>query len=227
MAIKRSRTPQTTAQQQQQFSKLKTPSDDEIVISISRSLLSKLQKYHCDGGCIHALDLSVMLSLSRSDQTRLQKSVYEILRVMNSELGIVEDSSVSWQRIVEKNKTLYIYVDGGGFIRGSLLVEAVQTARKLMSLRERDREGIHHLHRQTSTSESVVFLPSPYESADDEESEQDNDIVAWAHQTHALSFTSEVLGPVMVGVERIWVHENHRKQGIASLMLDVARRHFV
>ncbi|KAL6149910.1 hypothetical protein ACJQWK_02845 [Exserohilum turcicum] len=148
---------------------------------------------------------SFIAVVGRKDAPLLRSRASELLKIVNTELAavpITDEELWSQKKHAVTADTKAVPVDRFKvylYIRGSKCVGAC--------LAERIREAFQCLDAGNTTAEDARKLPAvPHSSS--------------------LSISTEP-EPAMLGISRIWTSNQHRKQGIATRLLDCARANFL
>ncbi|KAF9341681.1 N-acetyltransferase esco2 [Linnemannia elongata] len=146
-------------------------------------------------------------SVSASGSNFEKKKVKEVLEVVNKELGSVEFDPEQLDSC-----KVFLYISGKKKVTAG------------------SRSGEAFLDFKTgSTTSSCTSLSSDSLPSGDNKSTEKNVQVQQLDQDRggAAIFCSKVPQPAICGINRIWVSSQHRRQKIASRMLDAVRERFI
>ncbi|KAG0381043.1 N-acetyltransferase esco2 [Mortierella sp. AD032] len=177
----------------------------------------------------------VMVSMSDSNRTSAsvpangsnyeKKKVKEVLEVVNKELGSVEFDPEKLDSC-----KVFLYISGKKKVVGCLIAERIKEGFEIMTLRA-ESGGSFVESRVSSNMSTSSSLPS---SSDDKPIERRNVPKQQLDEQDgsregggAAIFCSKVPQPAICGINRIWVSSQHRRQKIASRMLDAVRERFI
>jgi N-acetyltransferase len=146
---------------------------------------------------------SDMILLGKSDLGRYPAVVESCLALVRKELGLSADFLASKQPVETTPIQIYLYIRNKTFI-GSLICEEVPTSR-LITLHYTAATGF-------STSKDLTN-PRPTSAIKTDE------------HNNTTSMLASTLS-VALGIRALWVNEAHRREGIASRLVDAARGHF-
>jgi N-acetyltransferase len=171
-------------------------------VDFTKSTVERLRHHQVWSGG----DGSFIAVIGRKDALALRKKTSEVLKIVNTELAAVpieEEELWSQTSRSEKSETVdrfktYLYIRGQKCI-GLCLAERIWEAYRVLS-------------QDTSAVKDDAAAPVQCVLDDSESS--------------SISISAEA-SAVMLGISRIWTSNQHRKQGIATKLLDCARNSFL
>ncbi|KAF9281264.1 N-acetyltransferase esco2 [Linnemannia elongata] len=164
-------------------------------------------------------------SVSASGSNFEKKKVKEVLEVVNKELGSVEFDPEQLDSC-----KVFLYISGKKKVVGCVIAERIKEGFEIMTQTAGSRSGEAFLDFKTgSATSSCTSLSSDSLPSGDNKSTEKNVQVQQLDQDRggAAIFCSKVPQPAICGINRIWVSSQHRRQKIASRMLDAVRERFI
>ncbi|GJJ74222.1 N-acetyltransferase [Entomortierella parvispora] len=158
-----------------------------------------------------------------------KKKVKEVLQVMNEELGSVEFDPEQLEGC-----KVFMYISGKKKVIGCVVAERIKhgfqllpTSSSASSQSSDDPSGRKSSPMATSSS----ILPTPANSASSSSSSTSTALTPPRNKDLTTEgsaiFCSTVPEPAICGINRIWVSKLHRRQKIASRLLEAVRDRFV
>ncbi|KAF9124516.1 N-acetyltransferase esco2 [Mortierella sp. 14UC] len=136
-------------------------------------------------------------SISAGGSSFEKKKVKEVLDVVNKELGSVEFDPEQLDSC-----RVFLYISGKKKVVGCLIAERIKEGFEIMTLGEESERSL--AESRTSGVRSMNTSGGG-----------------------AAIFCSKVPQPAICGINRVWVSSQHRRQRIASRMLDAVRERFI
>ncbi|KAG0265349.1 N-acetyltransferase esco2 [Linnemannia exigua] len=165
-------------------------------------------------------------SVSTSGSNYEKKKVKEVLEVVNKELG-----SVDFDPEKLDSCKVFLYISGKKKVVGCLIAERIKEGFEIMTLRAEPRRSSVESRASSNTSmdssspsssdaKPIEKRGAPMQLLDDQDRSREG-------EGGAAIFCSKVPQPAICGINRIWVSSQHRRQKIASRMLDAVRERFI
>ncbi|KAF9105580.1 N-acetyltransferase esco2 [Mortierella sp. GBA35] len=181
-------------------------------------------------------------SASASGSNFEKKKVKEVLEVVNKELG-----SVDFDPEHLDSCKVFLYISGKKKVVGCVIAERIKEGFEVMTLAGtgavetvvlESRAGSATSSSSASSGDtkslvSTSLLSTDKDSDDDRNTnERKTQLLQISNGTDrdgggAAIFCSKVPQPAICGINRIWVSSQHRRQRIASRMLDAVRDRFI
>ncbi|BFZ60890.1 hypothetical protein YB2330_001942 [Saitoella coloradoensis] len=154
-----------------------------------------------------------VVAVDRECDVRLRKKCTEVMEVVNTELGAAQKCEVrtggEWLGEEEKGYKCFLYVKGKKVV-GALLAERITEAYLTLPDSAPPTPNSSSSSSSSSSSPGESTKPTP------------------AHISTSTSISiSPTSHPSLLGISRIWTSHSHRRQRIASTLLEVARENFV
>lgn len=185
----------------------------------------QIKKEHIPSNCVYNVeqtkgsDADFIVLIRASDALNLRKKVLDVNYIVEEELGFAHDeikgsstfmstrrkkdndfiSSDPFTRIFRNDRRIFMFISNKR-VAGYCSVQVVQHAFPLLS---DDETNI--VKKSPTNQKSNTF-----------------DADARCHFTRSNQSTK-----AMMGVHQLWCHKSHRNKGIASKLLDAARRNFI
>ncbi|KAG9062756.1 N-acetyltransferase esco2 [Linnemannia hyalina] len=164
-------------------------------------------------------------SVSAGSSNFEKKKVKEVLEVVNRELGSVEFDPEQLYSC-----KVFLYISGKKKVVGCVIAERIKEGFEIMTQTAGSGSGEALLEFKIGTATSTsTTLPSDSLLSGDSKSTERHVQVQQLDQDRggAAIFCSKVPQPAICGINRIWVSSQHRRQKIASRMLDAVRERFI
>lgn len=148
-----------------------------------------------------------------------------MLEVVNKELGSVEFDPEQLDSC-----KVFLYISGKKKVVGCVIAERIKEGFEIMTQTAGSGSGEAFLEFKTgsTTSSSTTLLFDSLPSGDNKSTERNVQVqLLDQDRGGAAIFCSKVPQPAICGINRIWVSSQHRRQKIASRMLDAVRERFI
>ncbi|KAF9153651.1 N-acetyltransferase esco2 [Linnemannia schmuckeri] len=163
-------------------------------------------------------------SVSANGSNFEKKKVKEVLEVVNKELGSVEFDPEQLDSC-----KVFLYISGKKKVVGCVIAERIKEGFEIMTLTTGSGSGEVLLESKSNSATSTSTTLSSDSSSSGNTPMETNSQVQQLDQDRggAAIFCSKVPQPAICGISRIWVSSQHRRQKIASRMLDAVRERFI
>ncbi|KAG0296817.1 N-acetyltransferase esco2 [Linnemannia gamsii] len=165
-------------------------------------------------------------SVSAGGSNFEKKKVKEVLEVVNKELGSVEFDPEQLDSC-----KVFLYISGKKKVVGCVIAERIKEGFEIMTLTAAGSGTVEaSLKSRTSiaTSTATNLSSNSSSSGAAKSTERNVQVQQLDHERGgAAIFCSKVPQPAICGINRIWVSSQHRRQKIASRMLDAVRERFI
>lgn len=164
-------------------------------------------------------------SVSASGSNFEKKKVKEVLEVVNKELGSVEFDPEQLDSC-----KVFLYISGKKKVVGCVIAERIKEGFEIMTQKagSESEEALLEFKTGSATSTSTALSSDSLPSGDNKFPERDVQVQQLDQDRGgAAIFCSKVPQPAICGINRIWVSSQHRRQKIASRMLDAVRERFI
>jgi len=147
-------------------------------------------------------DGSYVVSVATDEAQFKRDKIQQIRQIVDNELNF--NGCETW---IPQNEKTYIYVRRKKVL-GCVVAETIKKAFKVIQNAKSSEDKPESVPTSVTSQQQTLCTPS-------------------SQQDMSGCVVSHVPQPALVGLSRIWVHHQYRKQGIASSLVDVVRVNFI
>jgi len=169
------------------------------------------------------INTACVVEVKQSDTNQiLLDKVMAVKNIADQEMGFVSSS-----RVILENKVAFMYVRDKRIL-GFCLVEVITRAFQIVSSEDKYQGGT-----STSTADSDYSNTNPNNCIDNHERTMKSDKSITREAKSSYNVDASRFGrslsatKALMGVHQIWCHRSFRRQGISTLLLDVAREKLI